>query len=193
MAHTAVKVRHQTKGLVRRIDWSLGGLPAYSLHSFLHPPRLPKGHCKSSSLLDSWRSAFGGGDFFESRLPIIFWFTRNFHTCSFMAILRLFLFSIPTSCMKKSKLRETQWHTQDHGRTTSIFSKEWKLFKSSGFLFFFFQCGQYWLLEFLPEQRLCWTDPVPLPCFYQKVLTIQASKNFLWNLVCESSKFINCW
>ena len=138
MAHTAVKVRHQTKGLVRRIDWSLGGLPAYSLHSFWHPPRLPKGHCKSSSLLDSWRSAFGGGDFFESRLPIIFWFTRNFHTCSFMAILRLFLFSIPTSCMKKSKLRETRWHTQDHGWTASIFRKEWKLFKSSGFLFFFF-------------------------------------------------------
>lgn len=39
MTHTAMKVKYQTKGLVRRTDWLLGVLPAYSLHSFSDPPQ----------------------------------------------------------------------------------------------------------------------------------------------------------
>lgn len=87
--HHCHKHHHQIRGLVWGVAWIQGSLSAHSIFSDPDPPQAAKGHSKSSSLFDSWRSAAASADCPKSQsLPVTSWFTRQFHTHHFLANLR---------------------------------------------------------------------------------------------------------
>lgn len=171
---TAMKIRHQTKGLVRRIDWILDTHPDCCFHFCSDS----LGSCSPfQKLFFIWflKVCYWCNNclrlVLSSGLPLIFWFTNYFPSHAFIAVLR-HIVSICILHIKKANLRETQWCTQGHGWKINIVRKKSKSLNMEylAFLFFFLVFSWPVVLELLPKQSqchsLCWTDPAPLLCLY---------------------------